>query len=203
MKAKEVLEKYQITRTTLSRWVKNGVIKHTMSPTGRYIYSDLINKHELKTIEPKLNVIYSRVSTSNQKDNLNRQIERLRLFCSSKGIVVDEIIKDIASALNYNRSGYRKLVNLIINKKVDNVIIEYKDRLLRIGFEDFKYLCDSFGTNIVVVDNCIDTDKDKNKEITEDLVSIIQHFSTKIYSNRKRKKIVDMVVQTENSEVES
>lgn len=203
MKAKEVLEKYQITRTTLSRWVKSGVIKYTVSPTGRYIYSDLINKHELKTITSKLNVIYSRVSTSNQKENLDRQIERLKMFCSSKGIIVDEIIKDVASALNYNRSGYRKLVNLIINKKVDNVVIEYKDRLLRIGFEDFKHLCDSFETNITVVDNCTDTNKDKNKEITEDLVSIIHHFSTKIYSNRKRKKIVDSIIQTENSEVES
>lgn len=140
----------------------------------------------------KLIVIYSRVSTSIQKENLQRQTQRIKEFCSAKGYVVDEVLSDIGSALNYNRKNYTKLLNLVINKKIAKIVLEYKDRLLRIGFEDFERICKSFGTEIIVIDNT-NGDKSKQQEITEDLVSIIHHFSMRIYSSRKRKKIIDLV----------
>ena len=74
----------------------------------------------------------------------------------------------------------------------DKIYIEYKDRLLRIGFDDFERICKFFGTKIVILDNT-DGDKSKQQEITEDLISIIHHFSMRIYSNRKRKKLIDLV----------
>ena len=196
MKAKEILEKYKIRRETLSRWVKSGKIMVTKTPTGRYNYDDgtILKPNLLK----KVNIIYARVSSSGQKENLDRQIERLKLFASAKGIIIDKVIHEVASALNYNRTGYRKLFKLVCECKVDKIIIEYKDRLLRIGFDDFEELCRLFNVTLIVIDNS--EIKTKNQEIVEDLVSIVHNFSTKIYSSRKRKKILD-VIQEEDEQV--
>ena len=189
MKNREVCEYYDISKLTLSNWVKRGKIKYSLLPSGRYNY---IIDEPKNNIDNRLNVVYSRVSTSIQKENLERQTQRIREFCSAKGVQVDQVLSDIGSALNYNRKNYIKLLELVINKKVDKIYIEYKDRLLRIGFDDFERICKFFGTKIVILDNT-DGDKSKQQEITEDLISIIHHFSMRIYSNRKRKKLIDLV----------
>ncbi len=190
MKSKEVCEKYDITRLTLCKWVKSGKIAYEVMPSGRYNYlpqnSVSINEEE------RLNIVYARVSTTIQRDNLVRQTKRIKEYCSAKGVIVDEVLSDIGSALNYNRKGYIKLFNLIISKKVGKLFIEYKDRILRIGFDDFERLCKVFGTEIVILDNS-ENDKDKQREITEDLVSIIHHYSMRIYSSRKRKKVIEAI----------
>ncbi len=191
MKNNEVCKLYRITRLTLSLWAKSGKIKYNILPSGRY---DYIIEQPKSTKEPRLQVIYSRVSTSIQKENLARQTQRLKEYCSAKGVIVDEVLSDVGSALNYNRKNYIKLLELVVNNKVETIFIEYKDRLLRIGFEDFERICKFFNTNIVIIDNT-DVDKSKQQEITEDLVSIIHHFSMRIYSSRKRKKIIDLVKQ--------
>lgn len=188
MKNREVCKFYNITRLTLNNWVKAGKIKYKILPSGRY---DYIIDEDKKESERE-NIIYARVSTSIQKENLERQIQRIKDYCSAKGFIVSETLYDIGSALNYNRRGYVKLLNLVINKKIAHIVIEYKDRLLRIGFEDFERICKNFGTKILVIDNS-SNDKSKQQEITEDLVSIIHHFSMRIYSNRKRKKIIDVL----------
>jgi putative resolvase len=191
MRAKEVMTKYNICRETLCRWVKEGKINYTVKPSGRYEYSDIVT-YENKT---RKNVIYARCSTSGQKENLERQIERLKTFSTANGFVIDEIYQEIASALNYNRKQYRKLFEEIINNKIERVIIEYKDRLLRIGFDDFKALCDNFNVELIVIDNS--EDKTKHQEITEDLISIVNDLSYKMYSTRKRKKIENTLVEPE------
>jgi len=191
MKANEVMQRYNIHRTTLCRWVKKGKIAFSVLPSGRYEY---IDKYQLPDVQRK-NIIYARVSSTTQKDNLPRQIERLQLFASSKGIVVDDVYSEVASALNYERKKYRKLFKDVVAKKIDNILIEYKDRLLRIGFEDFKLLCQIYGTKIIIVDNS-NTDKSKQQEITDDLISIVHHFSCKIYSSRRKKKIINAIQET-------
>ena len=190
MKNKEVCKLYGITRLTLCKWVKTDKIKVDILPSGRYDY--IIKESKVEDLEERINIIYSRVSTSIQKENLERQTQRLKNYCSSKGFVVDETLSDIGSALNYNRKKYGKLLELVLNKKVNTIFVEYKDRLLRIGFEDFERICAFFGTKIIVLDNSA-VDKSKQQEITEDLISIIHHFSMRIYSSRKRKKIIDLV----------
>lgn len=194
MKAKEILKKYNISRNTLTNWVKNNKIYTEKTPTGRYDYffkTDIPNNN-------RKNIIYGRVSTTIQKDNLNRQVERIKQFCYSKGIEIGDVYTDIGSALNYNRSSYKKLLFEILSGEINKIIIEYKDRLLRIGFEELEYICKKFNSEIIIIDNSLyDSDKSKQKEITEDLISIIHHYSMKIYSSRKRKKI-EMVIKEEN-----
>jgi predicted site-specific integrase-resolvase len=188
MKAKEVMQKYGICRETLWRWVKSNKINYTLTPSGRYNYLGL---NDNPSDNNRKNIIYARCSTSGQKDNLDRQIERLKTFASAKGITVDDVYHEIASALNYNRKFYRKLYNEITSNNVSKVIIEYKDRLLRIGFQDFEELCKIHKTEVIILDQT--TDKTKSQEIVDDMIAIIHHFSSKIYSNRKRKKIIDVI----------
>lgn len=193
MKAKEIMSKYSICRETLCRWVKEGKIKYNILPSGRYDYIDKINP----IYTPKKTVIYARCSTSGQKENLNRQIDRLKNFASANGFIVNNVYSEIASALNYNRKEYRKLFKEIVSNNISTIIIEYKDRLLRIGFDDFKELCNLFNVNLIIIDDS--NDKSKKQEIIEDMISIIHHFSSKIYSNRKRKVIVDTILADDNN----
>jgi len=197
MKAKEVRELYEISSNTLSNWVKRGLIEYQKTPSGRYIYGKKIDKYSLMEKQKRKNIIYARVSTSKQKDNLNKQIERLKLYSSAQGIIVSDVYDEIAYVLNYNRIKYKKLLKEIIESKIDNVIIEYKDRLLRIGFEEFEFICSLFGTKIIIIDES-NNDKSRSQEITEDLISIIHHYSMKIYSNRKIKKIEEIIKDDNN-----
>ena len=198
MKAKEVLLKYDICRQTLSRWVKNNTISFSILPSGRYDYGNL--NTDQPEFTPRKTVIYSRVSTSGQKDNLKRQIERLKSFASSNGFVVNEVYSDVASALNYNRKGYTKLITDICTNKVDNLIIEYKDRLLRIGYTQIEQLCKIFNTNIIVIDQT--DDSDINKELTTDLISIIHHFSSKMYTLRRNKNKINQLISQETIDIQ-
>jgi len=196
MKAKEIMEKYDICRETLCRWVKQGKIQYNIKPSGRYDYIDEINHIPNAS---KKTVIYARCSTSGQKDNLERQIDRLKSFASAKGLIINHVYSEIASALNYNRKEYRKLYNEIISNNIDTIIIEYKDRLLRIGFEDFQELCNLFNVNLIILDES--NDKSKHQEIIEDMIAIIHHFSSKIYSSRKRKQIIDIINNQDNTDL--
>jgi predicted site-specific integrase-resolvase len=188
MKAKDMMLKYNISRKTLSNWVIKNKISYNILPSGRYDYEAINNE---KCVE-KINIIYARVSTSGQKDNLKRQIDRLTDYCSYNGFIIDETLQEIASGMNYNRIKYIKLLNLVLDNKVDKIFIEYEDRLLRFGFDNFKLICEKFNTTIIVINKS--ENKDTIKEITDDLVNIIHHFSSKMYSLRKNKsKIINML----------
>ncbi len=196
MKAKDVMKKYNVCRQTLSRWVRDGKLEYTVTPSGRYDYGVLISDQP-EYIEKKT-IIYARVSTSGQTDNLQRQIDRIKTFASSNGFVVDKVYSDVASALNYKRNGYSKLLEDICMGRINNLIIEYKDRLLRIGYEQIEQTCKIFGTNIIIIDQT--DDKDLNKELTEDLISIIHHFSSKMYSLRRNKKKIEQLITDKTTE---
>lgn len=200
MKAKDIMAKYDISRITLYRWVKDGRISFEKLPSGRYVYLDHVDKYKEKEVESRKNVVYARVSSTTQKNNLPSQVDRLKLFAYSNGIIVDEVYSEIASALNYNRKKYRKLFQEVEENKIGTIFVEYRDRLLRIGFEDFEELCRIHGTNIVVIDNSNNQDETKQQEITDDLISIIHHFSSKIYSARRIKNITDSIKSSDKNE---
>ena len=199
MKAREVLKKYSISRNTLHHWVQRGKIPYVRTPTGQYDYFPEAGSPAQE--DGRVTVVYARVSTSAQQENLNRQIERLKGFCSARGYILDALYMDIGSALNYNRKKYTKLYQAIVEKKVGRLIIEYKDRLLRFGFEDFERLCAFFGTELIILDHTEGT-KSKEKEMTEDLISIIHHFSMRLYSSRRGKKVITDIenILKENNE---
>jgi predicted site-specific integrase-resolvase len=160
------------------------------TPTNKY----LINKSELlklnlirtKTIN-KINIIYARVSNTKQKEDLNRQVERLSQFCSNNGIKIDEVFFEIASGMNYERLKFNKILQLILENKVSKIIIEHKDRFCRFGFELFENLSKIYNFEfIITISNPTEIESFEN-ELTNDLISIIHHFSMKLYSNRRQK----------------
>ena len=152
MKAKEVLELLQITRPTLTKYVKEGLIEVTTLPNGRYDYSkESVYKIFNKGVKRKT-YIYARVSTTKQKKDLENQIDMLKQFCFSNGYEVSKVYSDIASGISFEkRKDFFKMLDDIISGKVERVIISYKDRLSRVGYELFYYLFKKYNCEIIVM----------------------------------------------------
>lgn len=198
MKAKEVLELLDITQPTLGTYCKKGLIRYELSPTGKRIYNDddvyaMLNKGNMR-----LNYIYARVSTPEQKNDLSRQVEILNNFCINNGIQVDEVFKDIASGISFDkRKEFFKLLDDVLNYKVAKVVITYKDRLSRVGFELFYHLFKKFGTEIVVASQ-VGSEKLDSEEIFEEIVSLLHCYSMKMYSKRRVAKIKEALSDDQN-----
>lgn len=192
MTSKEVITTLRISRGTLTNYVKKGFIKTELLPSGRYIYDSksvysLINGGTRKTY------IYARVSTQKQKEDLNNQIELIKQYCFSKGIKVDGIYKDIASGISFEkRVDLFKLLDFVIENKVEKIIITYKDRLSRVGFGLFKHLFGKFGCEIEVISE-IGSSKLDSEEIFEEIVSLLHCYSMKLYSSRKKNTIKELI----------
>ncbi len=175
---------------TLRNWDKEGKLKPTyVTENGyRYYSEDLLNKfRNIKNVNKikKKNILYARVSTKNQKEDLNRQIDNLKQYAYSKGYSF-EIITDIGSGINYKKEGLLKMINLVECGEVDRIIVLYKDRLIRFGYDLIEYICKLNDTKIEIVDNSTIS---KEQELTEDLIQIITVFANKLYGARSKKTI--------------
>jgi len=189
MKSKEALKLLGITRVTLSAYVKSGKIKVTKLPNGFYDYDSKSVFSFLKS-DPRINVIYSRVSTNKQKGDLSRQIDSIIDFCNSNDITYGKIFKDISSGLDFDRKNFSLLMDDVFNYKIQNIYITYKDRLTRLSFKTIENIFSRFGTSIVVINEDSEHDsKNTEKELFDELISLIHHFSTKIYSKRKKSNL--------------
>lgn len=192
MKTKEVLNLLRITRPTLSKYIRQGIIKAHDLPNGRYDYDEESVYNFLnKGIKRKI-VVYARVSTNKQKNDLKNQIELLKSWSLQKGYIINEIYQDVASGISFkNRKEFFKMLDEIINKKVEKVLITYKDRLSRVGFELFNELFNKFGCNIEVISE-FGSEKLDSEEIFEEIVSLLHCYSMKLYSKRKNNKIKEI-----------
>ena len=191
------------SRNTLSTYVKNGLIKVIVTPTGRYIYDDDSVYAFLglkKDKRNKINISYSRVSTPSQKNQLKDQSKRIYESCISRGIQLDKQIEDIKSGMSSDRKGFQELIREIIKGNVDLVIIENKDRLIRFNFDLLEEIFKYFGTRILVLNDSLNN-KSYEQELTDDLISIIHYFSMKSYSHRRKlNKLRKEVEDAENFE---
>lgn len=180
--AKEVKQQLGITSQTLYNWRRNKKIVFKMLNSRNFIYDIDSIKGEQKH---RKNVIYARVSNTKQKDDLNKQIQTLRNYCVNNGFKIEEVYQEIASGMNENRKQFNKLLDEIINGNIKTIFISYKDRLSRFGFTYFERLFEKYGCKI----ECLGSTDEKTyeQELTEDLISIIHHFSMKMYSNRRKK----------------
>ena len=199
MTAQEVLRTLQITRPTLTKYVKNGVIKVTVKGNGRYDYdADSVYKMLNKDIERKT-YVYARVSTSKQKADLENQINLLKTFCFQNGYVINGIFQDVASGISFDkRTQFFEMLDDIIAGKVNKVVITYKDRLSRVGFELFSYLFKKYGCEIIVMSE-VGSEKLDSQEIFEEIISLLHCYSVKLYSNRKKKQIKEILESKDDS----
>ena len=185
------------TPQTLRDWDKKGELKpHHVAPSGYRYYSQEQLNHFLG-IKGKLHINkkiigYCRVSSHKQKDDLERQVENLKAYMLAKGYQF-EIVTDVGSGVNYNNKGLNKLLDMVTNSEVEKIVILYKDRLVRFGYELIENLCTKFGTTIEVIDS---TDQTEEQELVEDLVQIITIFSCRLQGKRanKAKKMMKELV---------
>lgn len=187
-KPKDFSKLLNVSVKTLQRWDNDGILKAHRSPTNRryYTYDQYLQfKGIKKEIDTRKIVIYTRVSTKNQKDDLKNQTIFLQQFCNAKGMIVDECIEDFGSGLDYNRKKWNKLLVDVMEQKIKTIIISHKDRFVRFGYDWFYNFCEKFNTKIIVANN---ENLSSREELVKDIISIIQTFSYKLYSLRKYKK---------------
>ena len=185
--AKTVTQILGVTAQTLRNWDKEGKLKPSYTKSNGYRYyseEDVMSytKERDRKKERKL-VGYVRVSSKKQEDDLIRQKENLETYLKQTNQEY-EIISDIGSGINYNKPGLKKLIEKINKKEVDEIVVLYKDRLLRYGFELVDYFAKLNNVKIRVLDKI---NKTEDEELVEDLVQIITVFSCKIQEKRKAK----------------
>ncbi len=190
MKPREFCELVSISYRTFKRWVSEGKIRVVRTPTGRirvpYSEVERILGEKPEAREETRAIIYVRVSSSDQRKDLERQIEYLIQYCMAKGYKVIGVLRDIASGLKANRRGLLKLFSYVVNRQVDVVVVTYKDRLTRFAFEYLEYFFRQFGVRIEVVYG--EEPKDAYQELVEDLLAIVTSFAGKLYGMRSHKK---------------
>jgi predicted site-specific integrase-resolvase len=186
--SKDIKQIFHITSVTLCHWRQNNKIPFIKVNSKKFLYpkdkiDNIINSEYIQ--DNRKNVIYCRVSNQKQKNDLEKQKQILLNYCNSNGYVVNDIYCEIASGMNENRQQFNKMINDILQGNVKNVFVTYHDRLTRFGFDYFKNIFQQFNCNIIVLNNKIN-ENDFSKELTNDLIDIIHHFSMKIYSHRRK-----------------
>ena len=185
-----------VTPTTLRRMhLRGDFIPYHITKSGTRYYSmeQLKEFSSGPRISEKIVIGYCRVSTPAQKDDLETQVQNVKSYMYAKGYKF-EIITDIGSGINYKKKGLLELINKINNHEVSTVVVLYKDRLIRFGFDLLNYLCEINGVKIEIIDN---TEYSKEQELTDDLIQIITVFANRLYGQRskKTKRLIDEIKQ--------
>jgi len=174
-----------VSRDTLRRWERAGKISVERTARGhrRYDLSSL-----LRTTNPQPNskytLGYARVSSHDQKADLDRQAQVLESFCSANGWIY-EIIQDLGSGLNFQKRGLKKLIQNICSGKINRLVLTHKDRLLRFGSELVFSLCEQFGIEVVIMNRSEESSFED--DLVQDVLEIITVFSARLYGARSRK----------------
>ena len=177
-----------VSVVTLRRWNKLGKLNsfRTFGNHRRFNLNDILDI--INPSKNKLHVAYARVSSHDQKKDLDTQIKRLELFIDKNEHKM--LISDLGSGLNYKKNGLKKLINLITSSQINTLYLTHKDRLLRFGSELIFSLCNKFGTKVVIVDAVISSTFEQ--ELAQDVIELMTVFSAKLYGKRshKNKKVI-------------
>jgi putative resolvase len=180
------------TTKTLQKWDRDGILNAHRSITNRryYTHDQYLQVTRKKSVTKKL-ITYCRVSSAGQKNDLVSQRKAVEAFCLAAGKEVHEKLEDIGSGLNYKRKNFVKLMEMVEQGEISEIVIAHKDRLVRFGFEWFEKFAQDHGVKIVVMNA---DSLSPEEEMTKDLLSIIHCFSSRLYGLRKyKKKMIEMV----------
>ena len=184
--AKEAKNFFKINPTTLKSWKDKGLINYKQFSSKKILYDiDSVTNENNNT--NRKSVIYARVSNTKQYNDLQHQIETIKQYCLNHNIEISNIYSDIASGMNENRKEFNILIDEVLSGNIDKIYIMFKDRLTRFGFDYFKQIFSKYNTEIIVIDNFENSNQTFQDELTNDLISIIHHYSMKLYSNRRQK----------------
>jgi predicted site-specific integrase-resolvase len=184
MKLSQYAKRLGVTWRTAYSHFKDGMIPGAYQlPSGTIIVPDT----GIPNLQEHI-VVYARVSSAENKANLESQAERVTQFCNAKGWCVHEIVKECASGLNDSRP---KLLKILKARKATKIVVEHKDRLTRFGFEYIKTLFPE--CEIVVVN--VTEDKD---DLMQDFVSLVTSFCARLYGQRRTKRNTEKLIETLN-----
>ena len=186
-----------VSVTTLRRWEVSGklVPEHTAGGHRRYDLAKLRPEMFRTDVEAnRRTVAYARVSSHDQKDDLERQKQVLEIYCARQGWTF-EVIADLGSGMNYHKKGLKRLLDAIIDGQVGRLVITHKDRLLRFGAELVFAICEAKNVEVVILNQGEDTTFEE--DLANDVLEIITVFSARLYGSRSRKnqKLLDGVRQ--------
>lgn len=180
MKLSEYAKKNSISYQTAWLHYKQGLIKGARRlPSGTVVIDESVNQDK-----PEYTIVYARVSSTENKSNLDTQADRLVQFCTANGWVVDEVVKECASGLNDERP---KLCKVFKERKATRIVVEHKDRLTRFGFNYIKTLLND--CEIIVVNKC-----ESDQDLFEDFVSLVTSFCARIYGRRRTKRKTEKII---------
>lgn len=172
---------------TLRRMHERGELipAHISKDGYRYYSTEQLQHFSFKNVNQKERVTigYCRVSSSHQKEDLQRQIDNVKAYMTAKGYQY-EVISDIGSGINYEKKGLQQLIERVNNHEVNKVVVLYKDRLVRFGFELIKLFCELNGTDIEVIDQ---SQISKEQELSDDLIQIVTVFANRLYGSRSKR----------------
>jgi len=192
---KQTANQLGVSVSTLRRWDETGVLVAQRTPKGhrRYDLSKINpNLTRNKVEQQRKTIAYARVSSHDQKPDLQRQIEMLKLYCSSQGWSF-EVISDLGSGMNYHKKGLKRLLDDILDNKIDRLVLTHKDRLLRFGAELVFALCEARQVEVVIINQ--GENLSFEEELAQDVLEIITVFSARLHGSRskKNKKLIEAV----------
>lgn len=192
---KQAANQLGVSVSTLRRWDETGVLVAQRTPKGhrRYDLSKINpNLTRNKVEQQRKTIAYARVSSHDQKSDLQRQIEMLELYCSAQGWSF-EVISDLGSGMNYHKKGLKRLLDDILDNKIDRLVLTHKDRLLRFGAELVFALCEARQVEVVIINQ--GENLSFEEELAQDVLEIITVFSARLYGSpsKKNKKLIEAV----------
>lgn len=187
LKISELAKKLNKTQRTIWNYMYENKIRFYQDVkhgTHYFIWNEVLEDLGHKGKEDKITIGYCRVSSHSQKKDLESQIKNVENYCVSKGYQF-KIIQDIGSGLNYNKKGLNELISLIINNKIDRLVINYKDRLLRFGSEIIFKICKEYNIKVEIINQTNEVSYEQ--ELVENMLEIITVLSAKLYGSRSHK----------------
>ncbi|MFI5344660.1 MAG: IS607 family transposase [Chlamydiales bacterium] len=186
-----------VSPQTLRRWEKEGKdlpVQRTSGGQRRYDFSKLSPSSKIENEIKCSTLAYARVSSHDQKEDLQRQEKMLEMFCASRGWSF-EVISDLGSGMNYQKKGLRKLIQKILNEDIGRLVLTHKDRLLRFGAELIFSICEMKNIEVVLINQGGETSFEE--ELAADVLEIITVFSARLYGSRSRKnkKLIENLEQ--------
>ena len=187
MSIREAAQFLGVTPTTLRRWEREGRLlpdARTRGGDRRCDLNHLGSEPQGSDHPDRKTVAYARVSSHDQKDDLERQKQVLELYCARQGWTF-EVIADLGSGMNYHKKGLKRLLNDILADRIGRLVVTHKDRLLRFGAELVFAICEAKHVEVLILNQGEDTTFEE--ELAQDVLEIITVFSARLYGSRSRK----------------
>lgn len=177
---RKAVERLGLHANTLRKYADDGTIPSIRNPAGQRLYDV---DAWLRVASRATVICYCRVSSHKQRDDLERQIERMRSIYPQA-----EIVKDIASGLNFKRKGLCSILERLLRGDKLQLVVAHRDRLARFGFDLFRFLTERNGGELLVLNQGLGSPE---FELTEDLLTILRHFSYTMHGQRSHKSKAD------------